>query len=307
MRHSFRDSVIWKEEFELLNNQSHFDKVWNIVETKLGDFIRLFLDEFSFPVVNHIKSMINEHKSNQDKYTELFNPEVMEEYEDDLDGFKGSVLSRRCPVIQKTLNSKQEALNDWKRAYRYATAEELYDTFYNMIDYAEDYNNKDEQDIEAIEILEDVSFSDMDEAACYLTGVIGTGIMSTVLNAIYPRIFPGRFRVGMFALYILSGGGAIDMKSETSEFIMVKDDMYSKTGIIETEHNYFYPYETFGLFTLKIYRKLNKELYEKYDIAFPNDFRYVLTNNFYSFVCEKNKDSIKTLLGNDDILKYGYI
>lgn len=69
---------------------------------------------------------------------------------------------------------------------------------------------------------------------------------------------------------------------------------------------YYYPYETFGLYSLRIHRKLDEALNSEYSIKFPVDYRYVLTNDFYQFVFEANKHYIQTLLGNDDLLKFGY-
>lgn len=163
-----------------------------------------------------------------------------------------------------------------------------------------------EEVLENIDSIEDNELAQMAEDACYLQGVIGTGILSTVLNFIYPRLFPGHIKIGMFALYILSGKKPIDMRSDSPEFLMIKDDIRSKTGTIETEHNYYYPYETFGLYSLRIHRKLDEALNSEYSIKFPVDYRYVLTNDFYQFVFEANKHYIQTLLGNDDLLKFGY-
>ncbi len=301
------DTEIGTEEYDLMVDQDHFEKVWAVINTRLNDYVPQYLDEFNhnFAALK-IKNIINNHEELKKKYIDIFTPELMEEYEEDLDGFKGSILSKKCQVILRTLNSKSEALADWKRNYIRTPAQKLYDTFYNMIQYAEEYNMQGEDVIDSMNSIEDIGFSNMQDNACYLQAVIGTGILSTVLNAIYPRVFPNSFKIGMFALFVLSDKGPIDMKSESSEFIMVKDDIVSKTGTIETEHNYFYPYETFGLYSLRIYRVLDQSMLDNFNIKFPDDYRYALTNDFYAYVTEKNRQDIQTLLGNDDILKYGY-
>lgn len=314
MIHSYMDNEIWEEEFELMVDQDHFDRMWSSVCSKLPQYITSYLDYFSRtnpsfkPEANislYINQLINEHKKTKDKYWSIFKQNLMDDYQEDVDGFKGDVLSKRCMVIQRTLNSKTEALKDWKIAYKLAKSQELYDTFYNMFSFAADYDNDmSEDEIENIATIEEIGLSQMREDACYLQGVIGTGIVSTVLNAMYPRLFPGQFKIGMFALFMLSDKKTTDMESDTSEFLMVKDDIQSKTGIIETEHNYYYPYETFGLYSLNIYRMLDEELDKRFNVKFPDDYRYVLTNDFYQYVVELHKEDIKTLLGNDDILKY---
>lgn len=317
--HSMRDNDIWEEEYQLMKNQSHFEKVWNVIYSGTPNYFISYLETVSKanPSINteaniytHFQKLVKEHDKASKKYKEIFDPNLMDDYEADTDGFKGTVLSKNCDVIRKTLNSQAEALKDWKIQYKLAKSQQLYDTFYNMICFAEDYNKITEEELADIDTIVDIGFSQMVEDACYLTGVIGPGILSTILNAIYPRIFPGKFKIGMFALYILSGKKPIDMRSDTSEFLMVKDDIHSKTGTIEQEHNYYYPYESFGLYSLRIYRLLNSIIETHYNtqykFTFPDDFRYVLTNDFYEYVIDINREDVKTLLGNDDIFKLGY-
>lgn len=85
---------------------------------------------------------------------------------------------------------------------------------------------------------------------------------------------------------------------------MVKDEVRSKTGIKEMEHNYFFPYEVFCIYTLRIYRKLCERIKNRLQKEFPCDYRFLLTNSFYEFVTTENKANIATFAGNDDVLKY---
>lgn len=106
-------------------------------------------------------------------------------------------------------------------------------------------------------------------------------------------------------MYFLSDGTKqIQMPSGTSEFSMVKDETWSKTGIYEMEHNYFFPYEVFCIYSLRIYRALADKISEKFDKEYPTDFRFLLTNSFYEYVTSENKEYIATLAGNDDVLKF---
>ena len=133
-------------------------------------------------------------------------------------------------------------------------------------------------------------------------------LVSNILNHMYPRTFPGNYKAGIYSLYFLSGGGkGIDMQSETSEFCMVKDESRSKTGIIEMEHNFFYPYQTFCIYTLRIYRVLAGAISSCFDRVFPSEYRFLLTNDFYDYVTSKNREKIATMTGNDDMLKFSTI
>ncbi|NBG87680.1 hypothetical protein [Isachenkonia alkalipeptolytica] len=318
MIRSFMDSNVWDSEFGFINQQEHFEKVWKDVENTTRLYMKDYTEhirsnyeseDINQAILKHFKTLIDKHETVHEKYYELFNMEAMEEYEEDVDGFKGSILSRQCTVIQKTLNSKSEALRDWKFKFKISTPQELYDTFYNIMTFAEEYEEKckdlaDETGLVEFDRLSDTGLDKLEEDGCYLQGVIGTGILSTVLNALYPHRFPGQFKQGLYALYFLSERKTIDMGSGSSEFLMVKDDMKSKTGIIETEHNYYYPYHVFVLYTQKIHNLINEYIYEHYGIRFPTEYRYVLTNDFYLFVTMCNKESIATLSGNDDINKF---
>ena len=75
----------------------------------------------------------------------------------------------------------------------------------------------------------------------------------------------------------------IDMPSDSSEFCMVKDEVHSRTGTIEVEHNYFYPYQTFGLYTIRIFRFLYNGIIIKHQKTEPT---YTKTS---LFLCEKRR------------------
>ena len=72
---------------------------------------------------------------------------------------------------------------------------------------------------------------------------------------------------------------------------MVKDETWSKTGIYEMEHNYFFPYEVFCIYALRLYRKLTQRIATKYNKEFPSEYRFLLTNSFFDFVTSENKES----------------
>lgn len=316
MIHSLIDTTIGKDEFQLLVDQDHLEKVWTTIKTNLDQYIDGYLEYIaSYQDIRNrqgnyaifLAELIKKNDELKDKYTRLFSIDLMEtEYSEDTQGFKDVVLKKDCDVIRNTLQSKSESLREWKAKFFGCKSQHLYDTFYNMMDFAFEYDtNMDENEMASLDSIEDCGLGLMNEYNCYQVGVIGFGIVSNILNHMYPRTFPGNYKAGVYSLHFLSGeGNGIDMPSETSEFCMIKDDVYSKTGTIETEHNFYFPYETFAIYTLRIYRVLVDRLQMYFQREFPANYRFLLTNSFYEYVVSRHKADISTMNGNDDILKF---
>ena len=316
---SMIDSNVGKKEFELLSDQEHMEAVWRVMQPKLERYANEYLEGVSHyqdlrtpgdSFSAFLNEMIKKNDKLHDKYFQIFDMDLMEEeYSEDTEGFKAVTLKKECDVIRKTLQSKSESLTEWKRKFYGCKSQQIYDTFYNMMSFAQDYDSDmDEAALADVDTIEDIGFAQMSEDACYQSGVLGFGIVSNILNHMYPRTFPGNYKAGVYSLHFLTGWRkGVNMPSDSSEFRMVKDDSYSKTGIIETEHNYYFPYETFGMYTLRIYRLLEKKIFTRFQKEFPTDYRYLLTNDFYEYVTSVHRADIATLCGNDDMLKFNTI
>ena len=315
MQQSYLDTDIGKAEFKLLRDQDHVDYVWSVMEPIVNKYVDGFLDgiarssnmlsaQDSFTAF--LKKLITDNDRLNEKYHDIFDMESMEEYAEDTEGFKSAILKKDCDVIRKTLSSRSEALNEWKTKFYGCKSQVLYDTIFNMINFAAEYNKEmDEEAMRTLDTVEECGLAAMEEDSCYKTGVLGYGIVSNILNHMYPRVFPGNYKSGVWSLYFLSDGTkTIKTPSQTSEFSMVKDETWSKTGIYEMEHNYFLPYEVFCIYTLRIYRVLVERIAARFQKEYPSEYRFLLTNSFYEYVTSENRAKIATLAGNDDVLKF---
>ncbi len=89
----------------------------------------------------------------------------------------------------------------WKGKFNTCKSQTIYDTFYNMMSFAEEYDA--EMDEDAMSELDDIGnckLSQMQEDACYQTGVLGFGIVSNILN-----------HIGLFFKYVVFGKNIQDI------------------------------------------------------------------------------------------------
>ena len=315
MRQSDLDKSVGKTEFKLLKDQKHVDEVWSMMLPVVNQYTDGFLEGISHagnmpsPQANYalfLQKLIADNEKLHDLYHDIFDLDAMEEYGEDPQSFKGDVLRKQCPVIYNTLNSRAEALKEWKSKFYACKSQVLYDTFNNLILFGADYDEEmDEQAMSSLDTVKDCRLADMEEDACYKSGVLGFGIAANILNHMYPRTFPGSYKAGVWSLYFLAKGSKELMPSGTSEFSMLKDETGSKTGIYEMEHNYFLPYEVFCIYALRIYRLLAGRIEARFGREFPSEYRFLLTNSFFDYVSSENSANIATLAGNDDVLKFG--
>lgn len=302
-----KDPNKYQLEYDIIRDHMHIDDTLKIISDNGKSYLKNYLRELKKnTTADYFECKIWEQHHETEKYTRFFNQYVKDESISNSKQFRNN-LGKYCPIFHGAVNSTTQLLNSWKREFHHCDCDMLYRTLYNIGLTVRNYDLLfTEEKIKEMKVWEDNKLIDMDDDdnRCYLTGVIGYGVMSTIAYNLKPRLFPGNFKQGVFSLYFLSGREPLDMPTETSEFIMVKDMETSKTGIIESDHNYFFPYEVYAYYSLKIYNWLRYSIYKNLQYLFPSENRYVLTNDFYSFIIKCNFDKMQTLLGNDDYLKF---
>jgi hypothetical protein len=244
-------------------------------------------------IVKKFKNIIEEasedFEKDREKYITIFDHEALEEYEDDPQYFKSTVLKKECPIIHHTLFSSAKELEKYKRDFNISDSNELLTVVSNLCNFAEEYYNNfyDEDTYDQISCYEDLNVSDLDTEDYIVYGVIGGGIKSHVLYKVYPALFPNRSRDAIWALWYLSDKKTFDCKQD-SEFLMIDVDKSI------TQQNYFYPYELFTFYAHQIYQLLKQQANEKNVYLGPEN-RYIIVNAFLSFVAEQHEEEISFL------------
>lgn len=206
-------------------------------------------------------------------------------------------LVTKCPVIQKTIHSKREELHDWKIRFGKADSQELADIFANLIDFQSNYADSiDPRAYAKFDSVEDFEFGEIEEPDYSVEGVIGMGIKSAVLYHLEPALFPRRSRLDLYALYFLAGRGTFGLPSDSSEFLMINDHIEVGNQNLKVEHNYWYPYNLFSLYEMRLFRWLTAAC-RKHGVALDPAYRYVYTAAFNDHICEVEKEYVQVMMG----------
>lgn len=245
---------------------------------------------------------IEEHDKKAHRYHAVFDTEVLNEFRaDDPDAFK-THLSRKCPVILSLLQSSDSELKEWKMKYRMRGSEELLVVFENLLAFAAEYmaDHGDEKTYATLETASDLELDDFDNEELSILGVIGSGIKSLVLHHFYPRVFPILRGPSMFALFFLTDKSAFDLRSDTSEFLIVDDGKKGKDLNIAMDHNYWYPYAQFTEYAVLVARLLQTACKAR-GIDFDVEHRHVYVDAYFAHVCEVHAADLKVMRGIDEL------
>lgn len=239
---------------------------------------------------NIINYEIEQYKKDRKKYLELLDLETLKEYDTDTGFFKDTILRNHCPIIHHTLQNKNaKELDKYRFEFNKADPTELLETIINITEFAYEYKNKLSKVINFYNInsVEELLLSELEEEEYIVYGVIGGGIKSHFLFKLYPDLFAYRSRDAVWALWYLTDKNKFDCEQD-SEFLMI--NLNDNT----TQQNYFYPYDLFGFYAVKILNLL-KEKFKHLNVNFNESYRFVIVDSFLSFVAQKHIDEINLL------------
>ena len=244
---------------------------------------------------------IESYKKDRQKYLAILDLDALREYEDDPSYFKNTILRNKCPIIHHTLqNKKAKELDKYRADFQVSDPGELLSTVTNLTKFALQYNDKyyNPSSHEKIDNVNDLMFSDLRNEEYIVYGIIGGGIKSHFLFKLFPEIFPNRSRESLWALWYLTSKKPLGCEQD-SEFLMIdlKDNV--------TQQNYFYPYDLFSFYALRLFLLLKKEA-SRLSVSIPTEYRYVLPDTFLSFITQQYIDEIDELKKKITDDGYGY-
>lgn len=117
-----------KELEKQVYEPGHIQQVLAEIEANFPIYFKSFAQQPLEPVFsNHIQ----EYKKEQEAYREYLDPEALEEFEYDPSAFK-SHTRKRCPIIRRCLNSRDEVMKAYRKSFNQVAGRQLLDTVRNI-------------------------------------------------------------------------------------------------------------------------------------------------------------------------------
>lgn len=309
-------------EYEIIRQPAHVERVWTAIESNLPKYWsgfneRELANRPATKLAAHFgtnspaapqneealraqfASSIQDYEKSASRYRDFFHADAMEEFAGDPNAFKQH-LAKDVPVISSTLAQRRPELQEWQRDFRVSKGRDLLAVFSNVLDFRDEWTGAHPEATYATHD-EPAAFGldplDSDESMT-LMGVIAMGIKSVVLYHLDSSRFPPRARRDLYGLYFLSGMADFSLPSRSSEFLMINDREPAPNGSLIMEHNFWYPYGLFSLYTLRVFRWMNEQM-NRAGAALDPHYRYVYVARFFNEVCSEHVEHMKTMRAHD--------
>ncbi|HEX6006559.1 MAG TPA: hypothetical protein VFY80_01265, partial [Burkholderiales bacterium] len=138
----------------------------------------------------------------------------------------------------------------------------------------------------------------LEEEEMTIPKVIGMGIKSIALFYLDPERFSPRGRNGLYGLYFLSGRDHFGLPSNSSEFLMINDRTPASDGSIVMDQNYWYPYNVFTLYSVRVFRWIAAKAATAGYTVDPK-LRFVFTDALFESVCDRHKEDLGTMRAHE--------
>ena len=284
-------------EYDLIRQPDHISNWDHFVESEVQP------DGKTGHALTHLFGRaVHDYEKEAQKYRCFFDLEAFDEYHDDPNAFQ-QALSLDVPVIANTLRNRRAELREWQRNFRLARGNDLLVVFENVLDFQREWQEANPIDhyIQQAFASEPSGFKldPLDYSPTMnIPNVIGMGIKSIVLFHLDPERFPPRGRSGPYGLYFLSEMQDFGLPSRSSEFLMVNDTNPTPDGSMIMDHNYWYPYGLFSLYSLRVYNWIEARSQEA-GITLDPGRRFVYSERFFNSVCDQHKADLRTMRAHE--------
>ena len=307
-------------EYDLVREAHHIAKVWAAVERALPKYWDQFVkdgrqetpaarlaarfggdaSEKEAAVIARVFEKATEsYKKEAAKYRIFFDPDAIDEFCDDPNAFKDG-LSRDVPVIANTLRQRHAELKKWQMHFRSARPNDLLGVFSSVLDFRAEWSKSHSTaQYDKYDSPDDFGLNPLDvDESMNMVNVVGMGIKSIMLFHLDPERLPPRGRYGLYGLYFLSGRDHFGLPSESSEFLMINDVHPASDGSLVMDQNYWYPYDVFSLYALRVYRWIEAQA-KTAGVTIDRRIRYVYVERFFSAVCDQHAADLKTMRAHE--------
>ena len=307
-------------EYDLVREPDHVANVWAAVRRALPKYWDKFVEdqwrelpfarlamkfggdatEEEVAVITKVfQGAIDSYEKDARKYRTFFDLEAIEEFYDDPNAFKDG-LARDVPVIANTLRQRRAELKKWQVHFGGARPGDLLDVFAHVLTFRAEWSESHSTAAYAeYDSPDDFGLRSLDDDdTMKLVNVVGMGIKSITLFHLDPERLPPRGSAGLYGLYFLSGCDHFHLPSESSEFLMINDVQPASDGSLVMDQNYWYPYDVFSLYALRVYRWIEARA-KTTGLGIDRRLRYVYVERFFNAVCDQHTADLKTMRAHE--------
>lgn len=275
MENEYKDITLLTKEMKL-KAEKYFQQVF------VGDNPSITKLKVKTTIAEWEEEVKNYHSS----FVEKFNPSKMEIYEDYLEDFKNNVFGKKLWTVKAALKTHDPDLARYKKDYRDADAQIIYDTINGILSASHNYVKVVVPAIEysSLKTVEGLKLEFLNEEEMFMNKIIGFGIRSEVLHRYHPANFPIMTQKSLWAMYFIC--------ESADEFITIEQK--NRQGIMRVSHNWQYPYERFTFLMNELANEFTKWV-KPYGISLQLDYRFGYVNMFLSSIHELHKADIRML------------
>ena len=215
-----------------------------------------------------------------------FNPRKMVAHEEYLEAFKYAEFAQNLWTVAAALKTRNPDLAQYKKDFRDADNEEIYDTVDRILKVAHKYVADDAKSInyDSINKEEELKLGFLDEKGMNLVKIIGFGIRSEILHRCEPAHFPIMTQKSLWAMYFIC--------DSDTEFITVENKGRPKR--MRVSHNWQYPYGRFT-FLMNIIANGLFKWFGEYGVELKEELRFGYVNMFLNTISALHDEDIKLL------------